>query len=145
MHDGVGGRVGRAGLVVAGESAGYLCQRRQRTACQYGCCNQAAHAEFSLGDEVDTVDDDADRGHVLQEYGDIDGARREKARLQAKPGDGAGDLFPAALGGALGTQALDGLDTGQGFNQGGLLLGGMPQQLRNVVGKQALNQHGGTK
>ena len=134
--------------MVLHQQARDLADRRHGARGQHGAGNQATQGELALGDQVDPDDDDGQVDELLDKGRGVAGGAGEQPQLGADTGQQGRAFFPFALNGCLGGECLDGLETHQPFDQGGIALragavGGFGQLVHAALHDQRIQHHDG--
>ena len=69
LHEFLQGAESRLGAMDAGDQPRKLAHRRDTAPQQHGHGDQPAHGQRSILDQIDAVDDDGNRGHLLYKIG----------------------------------------------------------------------------
>jgi len=147
-HHFVERRESRVGRVVLNQQASHLPHRRHGARGQHGAGHPAAQGEIALGDQINTDDDDGQVDELLDKGRGVAGGAGEQAQLGTDAGQQGCAFFPLALDRCLGGERLEGLETHQAFDQGGVALGagavgGFGQLVHAALHDQRIQHHDG--
>ena len=141
-HERIGTGHGQARLLITGDQAGNLAERRHDPAAEHVAGNQSANAHLAGDDQINPADDGGHTCHLLQEQRAIGGDRGKVAGMTVEAGQCAVCGFPAVLALTFGTAGLEGFKTRQGFDQQSLAFGAEAQAFLYGVTQARLDEQG---
>src|SRR5688572_28178167 len=139
-HDPVDRCQRRSRLVPARQQARDLRERREYSPRQESAGDQPADGQTLIANQVDTADDDADIGELLNETREVDDDARQEPSAQTELRDLPDRLLPASLRGPFGTLRPKRLEASQRLDEGRLSLRSVPETLLHDPGQRDLNQ-----